>query len=74
MQPGNARKSARPIWNKASPSGRLHLLRDAGCRCLAQAYRRFEDLPATVKVQLNLAQEQAVQHQGKPAPMQPELI
>lgn len=46
-------KSAKHIWDAAKPSRRLQLLREAGCCGLSHAYRKFDDLPMTMKLDLN---------------------
>lgn len=46
-------KSAKRIWDAAKPSRRLQLLREAGCCGFGNAYRKFDDLPITMKLDLN---------------------
>ena len=46
-------KSAKSFWDHANPSIRLQMMRASGCTTLAQAYRKFDDLPLMVKVDLN---------------------
>lgn len=58
-------KSARMLWDHAQPSRRLQLLRDAGCISRAHAYRRFDELPIAIKLDLNYAMNR---HTGQALP------
>ena len=44
--------SAKHIWDQAKPCIRLQLLREAGYSG-GHAYRKFDELPMTVKLDLN---------------------
>jgi hypothetical protein len=61
--PDEKLKSSRSTWNKASKLQRRKLLQEAGYNATVLfAYRRFEDLPIEVKVDLNYLESRKAVH------------
>ena len=72
-----AHKSAKTRWIKAKPLERRRMLKEVGLTSsTAYAYRKFDELPMEVKVDLNyvVEREELKKQQGIPAPLQPELM